>query len=92
MTAEHHIASFALRCDPVRLDGVRPLLAARHGVEIAIEDAASGKMVLVMEAPDAGTITRTLAEIQLIPGVASALLVYQHILSPEEMPTEGALA
>ena len=87
--AEHHIASFALRCDPARLAALRPALTALPGASIGAEDAALGKVVMVMEAPDERTITRTLTEIQLMPGVAHAALVYQHILTPEA-PTEGS--
>ena len=90
---EHHIASFALRCDPARLSGLRPVLAALPGASIEAEDAATGKVVMVMEAPDARAITATLSNIQLLPGVAHAALVYQHILTPEappEPPIEGS--
>lgn len=88
---EHHIASFALRCDPQHLGTLRPVLAALPGASIEAEDAATGKVVMVMEAPDERVITSTLSRIQVLPGVAHAALVYQHILTPEhQAPTEGS--
>ncbi|MBL8562846.1 MAG: chaperone NapD [Gemmobacter sp.] len=90
-TPEHHIASFALRCDPQRLGSLRPVLAALPGTSIGAEDVASGKIVMVMEAPEARVITATLSAIQQMPGVAHAALVYQHILTPEATaPKEGS--
>ncbi|NEY92057.1 chaperone NapD [Tabrizicola oligotrophica] len=91
MTDELHIASFALRCDPAQTGDLLAALRALPGVTIGTEDAASGKAVVVMEAPDDRTITRTLAEIQLMPGVVNAALVYQHILNTDELTTtEGS--
>lgn len=88
---EHHIASFALRCDPQHLGTLRPILAALSGASIEAEDAVTGKIVMVMEAPDERAITATLSHIQVLPGVAHAALVYQHILTPEDpAPTEGS--
>ncbi len=91
MTDELHIASFALRCDPARMAGLIPRLRQFPGAEIGAQEAETGKIAMVMEAPDEGTVTRALAEIQLMPGVASAALVYQHILNIDEPATmEGS--
>lgn len=84
MTAEHHIVSFALRCDPAALDDLVPWLRNLPGAEIGVQDAESGKVAMVMEASDENIITRTLAEIQLRPGIASAALAYQHILTADD--------
>lgn len=81
---EHHIASFALRCNPACLATLRPALVALPGAMIGAEDTDSGKIVMVMEASDEHAITATLSRIQLMKGVAHAALVYQHILTPEE--------
>lgn len=91
MTPELHIASFALRCDPAQLAALTARLRRLPGAEIGAQDDETGKIVMVMEAPDEGIITRTLADIQLMPGVASAALVYQHILNTDETATtEGS--
>ncbi len=91
LSPELHIASFALRCDPARMAGLLAQLRQIPGAEIGAQDADSGKIVVVMEAPDEGVITRTLSDIQLMPGMASAALVYQHILNTDERdPMEGS--
>lgn len=85
MSAEIHIASLVLRCDPARQAGLVPMLRALPQTEIAIEEA--GKIVLVMETEDESALAGTLTRLQLTEGVASAALVYHHTLSDVE---EGA--
>lgn len=85
MSAEIHIASLVLRCDPARKAGLLPMLRALPQTEIALEDA--DKIVLVMETEDESALAGALTRLQLTDGIASAALVYHHTLSDAE---EGA--
>lgn len=86
MTAETHIASLVLRCDPSCTAQVTARLRDLPQTEIAMQDD-SGKLVLVMETDRESAIAETLTRLQLTDGVASAALVYHHSFQDAE---EGA--
>ena len=72
------IASILVQARPERLDEVEASILALSGCEIHGRDAR-GKLVVVVDAPDAGTLGTTLNTIALLPNVYSASLVFHAI-------------
>jgi nitrate reductase NapD len=72
------IASILVQARPDRLAEVEAAITACPGCEIHGRDAR-GKLVVVVEAPDAGSLGTTLHTIQLLPHVYSAALVFHAI-------------
>jgi len=68
------IASILVQARPERLAEVEAAIAALSGCEIHGRDPR-GKLVVVIDAPDAGAIGTTLNTIALLPDVFSAALV-----------------
>ena len=73
---ELHIASLVVHAPPSRLGEVERALAEIPGTEVHASSPA-GKLVVTLERPSAATMTDTVLEIQRLPGVLSATLVYQ---------------
>ena len=72
------VASILVQVRPEQLDEVEAAIAAFPGCEIYGRDPR-GKLVVVVEAPDAGSLGTTLHTIQLLPHVYSAALVFHAI-------------
>jgi|SRR6478672_6561462 len=72
------IASVLVQARPDRLAGVEAAIAALGGCEIYGRDPV-GKLVVVVDAPDAGSLGTTLNTIALLPDVYSASLVFHAI-------------
>jgi periplasmic nitrate reductase NapD len=72
------IASILVQARPERLIGVEAAIAALAGCEIYGRDP-KGKLVVVVDASDAGAIGTTLNTIALLPDVYSASLVFHAI-------------
>jgi nitrate reductase NapD len=75
---EGEIASILVQARPDRLAEVEAAITAFPGCEIHGRDAR-GKLVVVVDAPDAGSLGTTLNTIQLLPHVYSAALVFHAI-------------
>jgi nitrate reductase NapD len=69
------IASILVQARPERLADVATAIVALAGCEIFGRDP-KGKLVVVVDAPDAGTLGSTLNTIALLPDVYSASLVF----------------
>jgi len=69
------IASFLVQVRPERLDAVARAIASLPGAEVHQRDAR-GKLVVVVEAADAGGIAERLDAIAQLPGVLTAALVF----------------
>src|SRR5262249_19699993 len=69
------IASVLVQARPERLDDVEKAISEVAGCEIHARDR-KGKLVVVIEAPDAGVIGATLNTLALLPNVLSATLVF----------------
>ena len=69
------IASILVQARPQRLDAVEAAIVALAGCEIYGRDP-KGKLVVVVDAPDAGALGTTLNNIALLPDVYSASLVF----------------
>lgn len=72
------IASILVQARPERLDAVEVAILALPGCEIHGRDPR-GKLVVVVDAPDAGSLGSTLNTIALLPHVHSASLVFHAI-------------
>jgi nitrate reductase NapD len=72
------IASILVQARPERLASVETAIVALVGCEIYGRDPI-GKLVVVVDAPDAGTLGATLNTIALLPDVYSASLVFHAI-------------
>lgn len=69
------IASILVQARPENLDEVEAAIVALAGCEIHGRDP-KGKLVVVIDAPNAGAIGETLNIIALLPNVYSASLVF----------------
>jgi nitrate reductase NapD len=74
------IASILVQVRPEKLADVEVAILAMTGCEIHARDA-KGKLVVVIDVPDANVIGSTLNEIALLPHVYSASLVF-HAIAP----------
>jgi nitrate reductase NapD len=72
------IASILVQARPDRLDDVEAAILALSGCEIHGRDIR-GKLVVVVDAPDAGHLGTTLNTIALLPHVHAASLVFHAI-------------
>jgi len=72
------IASILVQARPERLASVEAAIVALDGCEVYGRDRV-GKLVVVVDAPDAGALGTTLNTIALLPDVYSASLVFHAI-------------
>jgi periplasmic nitrate reductase NapD len=72
------IASILVQARPERLADVEAAILAQEGCEIYGRDH-QGKLVVVVDAPNAGSLGTTLNNIALLPDVYSASLVFHTI-------------
>ena len=72
------IASIIVQARAEHLDAVEAAILALPGCEVHGRDVR-GKLVVVVDAPDAGYLGATLNNIQLLPHVYSAALVFHAI-------------
>lgn len=76
-SGEVHISSLVVHVVPDRLAEVENQLLDIGDLQVH-GTHPSGKLVVTLEAPGAGEILDHIAQIQQIPGVINASLVYQH--------------
>jgi nitrate reductase NapD len=72
---EGEIASILVQARPENLDEVAASIAALAGCEIHGRDPR-GKLIVVVDAPDTGSLGTTLNTISLLPHVHTASLVF----------------
>jgi nitrate reductase NapD len=72
------IASILVQVRPERLSDVEAAITAMPGCEIFGRDAR-GKLVVVIDGPDAGALGSMLTSITLLPHVHSASLVFHAV-------------
>ena len=73
--APSEIASILVQARPDRLDAAAQAIAALPNTQIYSRDPR-GKLVVVIEAPNVGTIGTTLNTISMLPDVLTAALVF----------------
>jgi periplasmic nitrate reductase NapD len=74
-TAAAEIASILVQVRPERLDAAVQAIEALPGAQIYTRDP-KGKLVVVIEAPEVGSIGTALNTISLMPDVLTAALVF----------------
>jgi nitrate reductase NapD len=82
---EHHVSSAIVSALPGKVSEVARRIATLDGVEI--RHVEGGKMIVLIEGPDAATIGGRLASIALMDGVLYANLAFEHVetlVAPEE--------
>ncbi|WP_407159028.1 chaperone NapD [Bradyrhizobium sp. STM 3557] len=72
------IASIVVQASPARLDTVEASILGLDGCEIHGRDAR-GKLIVVVDAPNAGALGTTMNTISSLPHVHSACLVFHAI-------------
>jgi len=72
------IASILVQARPERLASVEAAILTLDGCEIYGRDP-KGKLVVVVDAPDAGSLGTTLNQLALLPEVYSASLVFHAV-------------
>jgi len=72
------IASILVQARPERLSSVEAAILTLDGCEIYGRDP-KGKLVVVVDAPDAGSLGTTLNQLALLPEVYSASLVFHAV-------------
>ena len=74
-----HIASLVVLARPELLEAVKANLRLLDSLELHQESAA-GKLVVVLEATDEHQILQRIDQINNLPGVLNAALIYHEIL------------
>ena len=74
-----HIASLVVLARPELFEAVKANLRLLEGVELHQESSA-GKLVVVLEMEEESEISQRISEINGLPGVLNAALVYHEIL------------
>lgn len=75
---EVHISSLVVHALPEHLETVKSKITAFEGAEI-YGDSPEGKIVIVLETRNQGFVTDIIDQINLLPNVLSAVLVYHQI-------------
>jgi len=87
MNNETHISSLIVYARPGSDAVVADALGRFAGVEIHAAGAA-GKIIITLECPAAAVVMDTVEQINRIPGVVNAVLVYHHCESSEALEEE----
>ncbi|MCE5980680.1 chaperone NapD [Pseudomonas wadenswilerensis] len=77
-----HIASLVVHARPELLEAVKANLRLLDHLELHRQSAA-GKLVVVLEASDEQQILQRIEQINSLPGVLNAALIYHELLAPE---------
>lgn len=87
MNAEWHVCSLVVQLRPDVIDRVSAAISALPGGEVAAADAATGKLVVVMEAAASAALLANIESVRQLSGVLAVSLVYhQQASSGEETP------
>ncbi|MDD2058188.1 chaperone NapD [Pseudomonas sp. GD03860] len=76
-----HIASLVVLARPELLEAVKANLRLLDGLELH-QQSALGKLVVVLEARDEAEILQRIEQINNLPGVLNAALIYHELLDP----------
>lgn len=77
-----HIASLLVHCRPESLPAIKANLGFLANLELH-QESALGKLVVVLESDHESQILDTISQIQNLPGVLNAALIYHELLSLE---------
>ncbi|MEG0858117.1 MAG: chaperone NapD [Pseudomonas sp.] len=76
-----HIASLVVLARPELFDAVKANLRLLDGLELH-QQSTAGKLVVVLEAKDENQILQRIDQINNLPGVLNAALIYHELLDP----------
>ena len=76
-----HIASLVVLARPELFEAVKANLRLLDNLELHQESAA-GKLVVVLETTDENQILQRIEQINNLPGVLNAALIYHEVLDP----------
>ncbi|MGH8385263.1 MAG: chaperone NapD [Pseudomonas sp.] len=76
-----HIASLVVLARPELFEAVKANLRLLDGLELHHESTA-GKLVVVLETRDENQILQRIEQINNLPGVLNAALIYHEVLEP----------
>jgi nitrate reductase NapD len=77
-----HIASLLIHARPELFEAVKANLRLLDGLELH-QESPLGKLVVVLETEHEQQILERIEQINNLPGVLNAALVYHELLSPE---------
>ena len=72
-----NISGVLVKARPENIDSIELALAGMKGVEVHGNNA-DGRIVVTVEQHDANQLSDTLMQIQQVPGVLSANMIYHH--------------
>ncbi|PSS58685.1 chaperone NapD [Pseudomonas sp. BBP2017] len=81
MDEARHIASLVVLARPELFDAVKANLRLFDGLELH-QESSTGKLVVVLEAVDENQILQRIDQINNLPGVLNAALIYHELLDP----------
>ncbi|MBW4982294.1 chaperone NapD [Mameliella sp. CS4] len=84
--ARWHMSSAVVNVAPGDCDAVRSRVEALSGVEVHGGDAT--RLIITIEGTSTGQLGDRLTEINLMPGVLVANMVFEHAEDPDETPKE----
>ncbi len=84
---ELYVAGVLVHCVPARATDVRNSISEMSGA--IVHGGAEGKLVVTLEAASASALLDPMSQIQALPGVLSALPIYQHNEPADEIDEEG---
>lgn len=80
-------ASLVVQAKSERISDISTQLNAFPGCEVAVSDAPSGQLIVVVEAEDSETLIQTIESVRNVEGVLAVSLVYhQQEEQGEETP------
>lgn len=82
MDAPLHIASFIVHARPEQLDAVLANLRLLDDLDVH-QHSPQGKVVVVIEAVDEKLILQRIDQVNALPGVLNAALIYHECLTSE---------
>lgn len=75
MNGQIHISSIVVTADPARIAVVEQMISGIQIAEVALV-SPPGKLIVTLETTNETEMVQVLTDIQLMPGVVSAALVY----------------
>ncbi|EFH6436485.1 chaperone NapD [Escherichia coli] len=87
MHTNWQVCSLVLQAKSERISDISTQLNAFLGCEVAVSDAPSGQLIVVVEAEDSETLIQTIESVRNVEGVLAVSLVYhQQEEQGEETP------
>jgi nitrate reductase NapD len=84
--AELHITSCVAYATPETTEGVAQAIRASGIAEVPRFDAATGRLVVLIERESTGAVLDVIDAIRALPGVLAVHMAYQHAEDFEEHP------